>query len=166
MMGAFGSRVRQIAIAQTARLAAMSIWRVSPTPEELTARGSRSMPGLLGIRFTEVGPDYLRASMPVTERTHQPFGVLHGGASVTLAETVGSVASLHCVDTQQYMCVGQEINANHLRGISAGTVTGTARPFHIGSRSQVWHIEIRDESERLVCVSRLTMAVVEQPPKT
>ena len=151
---------------QTVRLGAVSIWRIIPDPEKLNERAKHTMSGYLGIRFTEAGPDYLRATMPVTERTHQPYGLLHGGASVTLAETLGSVASLHCVDTQQYMCVGQEINANHLRGISAGTVTGTARPFHIGSRSQVWHIEIRDESERLVCVSRLTMAVLEQRPKT
>jgi 1,4-dihydroxy-2-naphthoyl-CoA hydrolase len=164
-MGAFGSRVRQIAIAQPARLAAMSIWRASPTPEELTTRGSRSMPGFLGIRFTEVGADYLRATMPVNERTHQPFGLLHGGASVTLAETVGSVASMLCVDTERYLCVGQEINANHLRGISSGSVTATARAFHLGGRSHVWHIEIRDENERLVCVSRLTMAIVERRPQ-
>jgi 1,4-dihydroxy-2-naphthoyl-CoA hydrolase len=151
---------------QTARLAAMSIWRAAPTPEELTARGSHSMPGFLGMRFTEIGPDYLRASMPVNERTHQPFGLLHGGASVALAETVGSVASMLCVDQERYMCVGQEINANHVRGMSAGTVTATARPFHLGGRSQVWHIEIRDEQERLVCVSRLTMAVIERRATT
>ena len=143
----------------------MSIWRVSPTPEELTARGSRSMPGFLGIRFTELGADYLRASMPVNERTHQPCGLLHGGASVTLAETVGSVASMLCVDPERYQCVGQEINANHLRGMSAGTVIATARPFHLGGRSHVWHIEIRDESERLVCVSRLTMAIIARRPQ-
>ena len=143
----------------------MSIWRIIPNPEQLTERAKHTMSGHLGIRFTEVGPDYLQATMPVTERTHQPYGLLHGGASVTLAETLGSVASLHCVDADQYMCVGQEINANHLRGISAGTVTGTARPYHIGSRSQVWHIEIRDENERLVCVSRLTMAVIERRSK-
>ena len=83
---------------------------------------------------------------------------------MTLAETVGSIASMLCVDTERYLCVGQEINANHLRGISSGTVTATARPFHLGSRSHVWHIEIRDESERLVCVSRLTMAIVERRP--
>ena len=143
----------------------MSIWQAKPTPEQLTERGSSSMPGLLGIRFTEIGEDFLRASMPVNARTHQPFGLLHGGASVTLAETVGSVASILCVDDRQYLCVGQEINANHLRGVSSGTVTATARPFHLGARSHVWHIEIRDESERLVCVSRLTMAVIERRPK-
>src|ERR1700746_2697198 len=101
-----GSGMRQIATAQTARLAAMSIWRATPTPEELTARGSRSMPGYLGIRFTEVGPDVLRHTMPVNERTHQPFGLLHGRASVALAETVGSVASMLCVDMERYPGAG------------------------------------------------------------
>ena len=139
----------------------MSIFRVKPTPEQLNERGSRSMPGFLGIRFIEIGSDYLRATMPVNERTHQPFGLLHGGASVTLAETVGSVAAMLCVD-EQFQCVGQEINANHLRGKATGTVTATARAFHLGARSHVWHIEIRDEEERLVCVSRLTMAVIER----
>lgn len=139
----------------------MSIWRTTATPEQLTERGSRTLSGFLGIRFTEIGPDYLRATMPVNERTHQPYGVLHGGASVTLAETVGSMASTLCVDPG-FVCLGQDINANHLRSISSGLVTATARPFHLGGRSQVWHIEIRDERERLVCVSRLTMAVVER----
>ena len=142
----------------------MSIWRVAATPEQLTERGSHSMPGFLGVRFTEVGADFLRATMPVNERTLQPFGLLHGGASVSLAETVGSVASMLCVDTERYMCVGQEINANHLRGVASGSVTATARPFHLGNRSHVWHIEIRDERENLVCVSRLTMAIVERRP--
>lgn len=144
----------------------MSIWRASITPEALTERGQRSLSGYLGIVVTEVGPDFLRATMPVNEHTQQPFGVLHGGASVALAETIGSLASMMCTDMQQFTCVGQEINANHLRAISSGTVTATARPFHLGNRSHVWHIEIRDERERLVCVSRLTMAVVERraPP--
>ncbi len=142
----------------------MSIWQVSRSPEELTERGRASLPGYLGIRITEVGPDFLRATMPVNAHTHQPFGVLHGGASVALAETVGSVASMMCVDPQQFVCLGQDINANHLRAVSSGVVTATARPFHLGARSHVWHIEIRDESERLVCVSRLTMAVVERRP--
>jgi 1,4-dihydroxy-2-naphthoyl-CoA hydrolase len=144
----------------------MSIWHAATTPEFLTERGSKSLPGHLGIRITEIGPDYLRATMPVTARTHQPYGLLHGGASVALAETAGSIAAMLCVDAEQYLVLGQEINANHLRAVSSGTVTATARPFHIGTRSQVWSIEIRDESERLVCVSRLTMAVVERRPKT
>jgi 1,4-dihydroxy-2-naphthoyl-CoA hydrolase len=144
----------------------MSIWHAATTPEFLTERGSKSLPGHLGIRITEIGPNYLRATMPVNAHTHQPFGVLHGGASVALAETAGSIAAMLCVDSEQYLVLGQEINANHLRAVSAGTVTATARPFHIGTRSQVWSIEIRDESDRLVCVSRLTMAVVERRPKT
>jgi len=142
----------------------MSIWRITATPEELNERGSRTMPGFLGIRVTEIGPDFLRATMPVNERTHQPFGVLHGGASVALAETVGSLAAMLSVDPA-YMVLGQDINANHLRSISSGLVIATARPFHLGRSSHVWHIEIRDEQERLVCVSRLTMAVVERRPK-
>lgn len=142
----------------------MSIWRTTATPEELNERGSRTMPGYLGIRVTEIGPDFLRASMPVNEHTHQPFGVLHGGASVALAETVGSLAAMLCVDPN-YMVLGQDINANHLRSISSGLVIATARPFHLGRSSHVWHIEIRDEQERLVCVSRLTMAVVERRPQ-
>jgi 1,4-dihydroxy-2-naphthoyl-CoA hydrolase len=143
----------------------MSIWQAATTPEFLTERGSKSLPGHLGIRITEIGPDYLRATMPVTAHTHQPYGLLHGGASVALAETAGSIAAMLCVDTEQYLVLGQEINANHLRAVSSGTVTATARPFHIGARSHVWSIEIRDESDRLVCVSRLTMAVVERRPK-
>ena len=144
----------------------MSIWRAPLTPEQLTERGRRSLSGYLGIRITETGPDFLRATMPVNEHTQQPFGVLHGGASVALAETVGSLASMMCVDTERSMCLGQDINANHLRAVSSGTVTATARPFHLGARSHVWHIEIRDEQERLVCVSRLTMAVVDRRPST
>ena len=143
----------------------MAIWRVSSTPEILNERARNSLPGFLGITVTEIGADFLRATMPVEPRTHQPFGVLHGGASVALAETVGSLAAMLCVEPK-YMCLGQEINANHLRAISTGTVTATARPYHLGARSQVWGIEIRDESERLVCVSRLTVAVVERRSET
>jgi 1,4-dihydroxy-2-naphthoyl-CoA hydrolase len=141
----------------------MSIWRVAATPEELTERGSRTLPGYLGMRITEIGPDFVRATMPVNEHTHQPYGVLHGGASVALAETVGSIASMLCVEPQ-YLALGQDINANHLRSVTSGVVTATARPLHLGRTSHVWHIEIRDERERLVCVSRLTMAVVERRP--
>jgi 1,4-dihydroxy-2-naphthoyl-CoA hydrolase len=143
----------------------MGIWRVASTPEELTERGSHTLSGYLGIRIVEIGPDFLRATMPVNEHTHQPFGVLHGGASVALAETVGSMASMLCVDSN-YLALGQDINANHLRKVSAGLVTATARPFHLGRTSHVWHIEIRDEQERLVCVARLTMAVVERSAPT
>jgi 1,4-dihydroxy-2-naphthoyl-CoA hydrolase len=140
----------------------MSIWHVARTPEFLNERGSNTLPGHLGIKVTEIGPDYLRATMPVSPRTHQPYGVLHGGASVALAETLGSLGAMLCIDNDKYLCLGQEINANHLRPVSAGIVTATARPWHIGARSHVWSIEVRDERERLVCISRLTMAIIER----
>ena len=138
------------------------IWRVQATPEQLIERARNTLAEHLGIRVTEIGPDYLRATMPVNPYTHQPQGILHGGASVALAETVGSLAANLCVDITKYVCVGQEINANHLRPVASGLVTGTARPYHVGGRSQVWGIEIRDENDKLVCVSRITMAVVER----
>jgi 1,4-dihydroxy-2-naphthoyl-CoA hydrolase len=138
------------------------IWRAQATAEDLMQRSRNTLAEHLGIRITEIGPDYVRATMPVSSHTHQPQGILHGGASVALAETIGSLAANLCVDLTKYVCVGQEINANHLRPVSSGLVTGTARPFHVGGRSQVWGIEIRDENEKLVCVSRITMAVVER----
>lgn len=141
----------------------MSIWRTHPNLDELHAYSRNTLAETLGIRMTEIGPDFLRATMPVTAATHQPTGVLHGGASVALAETVGSVAANLCVDRHLFMCLGQEINANHVRPVSSGLVTGTARPWHLGKRSQVWSIEIRDEQNRLVCISRLTMAVIDRP---
>src|SRR5487761_295704 len=140
----------------------MSIWRTEVTPEKLERLSRGTFAERIGIRITEVGPDYLRATMPVTPDVHQPYGVLHGGASVALAETVGSVAANLCVDTERLECFGQEINANHLRSVSTDVVPATARPHHLGSRSQVWGIEIRDEQGRLVCVSRLTMAIVQR----
>jgi 1,4-dihydroxy-2-naphthoyl-CoA hydrolase len=142
----------------------MSIWRTQTSVEQLQAHSRNTLVDTIGIRVTEIGPDYVRATMPVSPRTHQPTGVLHGGASVALAETVGSLAANLCVDQTRYVCLGQEINANHLRPVSSGIVTATARPHHIGKRSHVWGIEIRDEQEKLVCVSRLTMAVVDRPP--
>ena len=113
----------------------------------------------LGIAFTEIGPDYLRGTMPVDARTRQPYGLLHGGASAALAETLGSTAAGMCVGEGEGV-VGIEINANHLRGVRAGIVTGTARPLHIGRSTQVWEIRIDDDRGRLACVSRLTLAVV------
>ena len=139
----------------------MSIWHHPCTLEALDRQSKGCMVELLDIRFTEVGPDYLRASMPVDARTWQPYGLLHGGASVVLAETLGSTAAQCCVDNARFYCVGQEINANHLRGVRSGRVTGTARPIHIGARSHVWEIRIEDDKGRLACISRLTMAVVE-----
>jgi 1,4-dihydroxy-2-naphthoyl-CoA hydrolase len=142
--------------------AAKPIWHAQATPEQLMQRSRNTLAEHLGIRVTEIGPDYVRATMPVNSHTHQPQGILHGGASVALAETVGSLAANLCVDLTRYVCVGQEINANHLRPVSSGLVTGTARPFHVGGRSHVWGIEIRDENDKLVCISRITMAVVER----
>jgi 1,4-dihydroxy-2-naphthoyl-CoA hydrolase len=121
-----------------------------------------SLPKHLGIEFTEIGADFLRGRMPVDERTRQPFGILHGGASVALAETLGSTAAGLVVDPDKYRVVGQEINANHVRAVSDGFVVGTARPFHIGRRSHVWEIRIADEQDRPVCISRITMFVVEK----
>ncbi len=141
----------------------MSIWRIQTSVEQLQEHSRETLADTIGIRVTEIGPDFLRATMPVSPPTHQPMGVLHGGASVALAETVGSLAANLCVDQKLYVCLGQEINANHLRPVSSGIVTATARPYHIGKRSHVWHIEIRDEQDKLVCVSRLTMAVVDKP---
>lgn len=141
----------------------MSIWRTPASVEQLQKYSRNTLVEHIDIRVTEIGPDYIRATMPVNSHVHQPMGVLHGGASVALAETVGSLAANLCVDPDTQMCLGQEINANHIRPVSEGLVTATARPYHIGNRSHVWHIEIRDERDRLVCVSRLTMAVVDRP---
>ena len=140
----------------------MRIWFSDVKLEHIANRGAKTLVDHLGIQFTEVGPDYLKATMPVDDRHRQIMGVLHGGASAALAETIASFAANMCVDHTRFMCVGQEINANHLRPVPGGVVTATARPFHIGTRSQVWHIEIHDDRERLVCVSRLTVAVVER----
>jgi 1,4-dihydroxy-2-naphthoyl-CoA hydrolase len=141
----------------------MSIWRTEITIDQANERALDTLAERIGIRVTEIGPDYLRATMPVNAHTWQPMRLLHGGASVALAETAGSLAANMCVDTDVRMCLGQEINANHLRPVTSGVVTATAKPYHIGNRSHVWHIEIRDERNRLICVSRLTMAVVDRP---
>ena len=130
-----------------------------PSPAELDALSAGTAIERLGIRFTEVGGDHLRATMPVDARTVQPYGLLHGGASVLLAETLGSSAGNLCVPDGQRV-VGIEINANHVAAVTGGEVTGTARPLHVGRRTQVWEIRIEDENGRLACVSRLTLAVV------
>ena len=121
------------------------------------SRGTAMEP--LGIVFSEIGHDFVRGTMPVDERTRQPYGLLHGGASVLLAETLGSSAGNLCVPEGK-VCVGIEINANHVRAARSGVVTGTARPVHVGGRTQVWEIRIEDEAGELVCISRLTLAVV------
>lgn len=138
-----------------------ALWRREVTLDDLNAMREGNMTAHLGIEFVEVGPDFIRATMPVDERTHQPFGLLHGGASVALAETLGSVAS-HCCTGEDRTGVGLEINANHVRAVRSGRVTGTVRPVHVGRTTQVWQIRITDEEGRLVCQSRLTMAVIEE----
>lgn len=141
---------------------AKPIWRATPTLGQLNAHHPGTLVELLGIEFTAIGTDSIEASMPVDARTRQPFGILHGGASVALAETLGSVGASLTVDLSQALVVGQEINANHLRSVREGHVVGLARPVHLGRRSQVWTIDIRDEQARLVCVSRLTLAVIDR----
>jgi 1,4-dihydroxy-2-naphthoyl-CoA hydrolase len=116
----------------------------------------------LGIRYTEVGDDFLSATMPVDQRTKQPAGILHGGASVALAETLGSTGANLVVDRDKQLCVGLEINANHVRAMREGEVKGTARPLHLGGTTQVWEIRISDSQDRLVCISRITMAVLDR----
>jgi uncharacterized protein (TIGR00369 family) len=138
----------------------VSIWKSTYTLDALNAASDNTLIGHLHILFSEIGDDFLCGTMPVDERTRQPHGLLHGGASVVLAETLGSMAANMCVDRTQYVCVGQEINANHVRSARRGVVTGTARPVHLGGRTQVWAIEIVNEAAELLCISRLTMAVV------
>jgi 1,4-dihydroxy-2-naphthoyl-CoA hydrolase len=138
----------------------MTIWKSLKPVAELNAGRTGTLIEHIGIEFTEIGDDFIRATMPVDARTRQPYGLLHGGASVALAETLGSMGSAMCVDAKEYQCVGQDINANHVRAARSGLVTGTARPVHLGGRSQVWAIDIVDEAGKLVCTSRLTVAVI------
>lgn len=141
----------------------MSIWFKSNwSLDAIKNMGKNTMGDYLGIEFTEIGSDYLKATMPVDHRTKQPYGLLHGGASVVLAETLGSVGAALVIDLNEYVCVGQEINANHIRSVSEGFVTGITNPIHIGSSSQVWEIKIFDQAEKLVCISRITIAVLKK----
>jgi len=140
----------------------MSIFRQATTLDQLNAISKDTAIEALGIIFTKIGPDYICATMPVDARTHQPYGLLHGGASLLLAETLGSTAGTLCVP-EGATVVGIEINANHMRGVRSGLVTGTARALHVGRNTHVWEIHIVDERETLVCVSRLTLAVVPTP---
>jgi 1,4-dihydroxy-2-naphthoyl-CoA hydrolase len=145
----------------------MSIWKQNPADlARINGWNANSMVDHLGITIVEVGDDYIRGTMPVDHRTKQPFGLLHGGASVALAETLGSLAGTMCLDASKEMAVGIDINANHVRAVTAGVVTGTARPLHVGRNTQVWDIRIENEGGKLVCISRLTLAVVpRQSPK-
>lgn len=139
----------------------MNIWFKPLTLAELNQRGHHTLVSHLGIRFVEIGDDYLKATMPVDHTTKQPAGLLHGGASCALAETVGSTAANCCINLTEKRCVGLDINANHLRAVTGGTVFAMTRPMHLGARTHVWHIEISNDHNQLVCVARLTMAVID-----
>jgi 1,4-dihydroxy-2-naphthoyl-CoA hydrolase len=138
----------------------MAIWHLKPTIENLKDRSKGTLVEHIGIEFLEIGEDYITAKMPVDKRTIQPYGILHGGASLVLAETLGSVAATLCVDTKKERCVGMEINANHVRSVSSGFVYGVTKPIHVGRTTHIWEIKILDQEDNLVCVSRLTLAIV------
>ncbi len=140
----------------------MAIWTVSPTVQNLGYAQRSTMVDHLGITIDDIGDDYLRGSMPVDHRTTQIMGLLHGGASVVLAETLGSLASNLCVDPETQAAVGLQINANHIRAVRSGRVHGTARPVHLGRSTHVWQITLVDAQERTVCISTLTMAVIDR----
>lgn len=131
-----------------------------PTIDLLNQQSAGTLAEALGITITELGEDFLRGSMPCDPRTRQPFGLLHGGASVALAETLGSMAGNLCLDNERFLAVGLEISANHLRPVTRGSVHGTARAIHVGKQTQVWDIRIEDDDGRMSCISRLTLAVI------
>lgn len=143
-------------------LTTMALFNPNVTTAALNTMSVNTMVTHLGIEFTRIGEDFIEARMPVDHRTHQPLGLLHGGASVVLAETLGSVAATCCVDMSKQYCVGLEINANHIKSVREGFVTGITRPIHVGKKTQVWEIRISNEQNELVCVSRITMAVIDK----
>lgn len=136
------------------------MFRIVPDVERLNAHNRGTLAESLGIEITETGADFVRGRMPVDARTKQPFGLLHGGASVALAETLGSIGGNLCIDPERSVAVGLEISANHLRPVTRGWVTGTARPLHIGRSTQVWDIRVEDDAGKLSCISRLTLSVI------
>lgn len=140
----------------------MGIFRNNVTLDGLNSLSANTMAEWMGIEFTAIGGDYLEAKMPVNSRTHQPMGLLHGGASVALAETMGSMAAACCLDLSRQFCVGLEINANHIRSVRNGYIKGISKPLHIGRKTHVWETRILNEDEELVCVSRITLAVLDK----
>ena len=140
----------------------MSIWfHKNITPQHLSGIMKNTMPEFLELKWEEVGDDFLKLSMPVIDKTRQPYGFLHGGASCVLAETIGSVASALVIDRDKFYCVGLEINANHLRSVSEGRVVAVSSPLHLGKSTHVWDIKIYDDNENLICISRLTVAILQ-----
>lgn len=140
----------------------MSLWQTPATLDQLKERSKNTLMAHLGIEYLEIGDDFVKARMPVDHRTRQTAGILHGGASAALAETLGSIAAGLCVDREKKTIVGLEINANHIRPVTDGWVTGVARPLHVGNTTQIWEIKIYNEQEKLVCVSRLTVANIDK----
>ncbi|MGO1232795.1 MAG: hotdog fold thioesterase [Marinobacter sp.] len=140
----------------------MAIWTTTPDLEQMTALSRNTAVSYMGIEYLEIGDDYIKGRIPVDHRTVQPFGILHGGASVLLAETLGSMAANWCVRDKGMMAVGLDINANHLRPASSGWIYGIARPLHLGSATQVWEIRLENEQGKLTCISRLTMAITKR----
>ena len=139
----------------------MSIWfNKNLSIHDFGQWGKNTLAEHLDMKFTELGDDYLKATMPVNTTTQQPYGLLHGGASVALAETVGSFGSALIIDREKFICVGLDINANHIRGVKTGLVTAVGTPIHIGNTTHVWEIKIFDEQEKLTCISRLTVAIL------
>ena len=141
-----------------------SIWHHTPNPSMMDKMSEGTIDQHLGIKITEVGDDYLIGTMPADSRTFQPYGIVHGGANVVLAETLGSMAGGHVIDSEHYLCMGQEVSATHLRPVSSGLVTGTARPIHLGRRSHVWEIRLTNGQGKLSCIAKLILAIV--PKKT
>jgi 1,4-dihydroxy-2-naphthoyl-CoA hydrolase len=137
-----------------------SIWKRELSLDAINQRGKGTLTEHLGIHFNAMGSDYLSAIMPIDQRTIQPMGILHGGATCALAETVGSVAANLCIDLQNHLCVGLDINVNHIRSVKSGMITAIAKPLHLGKTTQVWEIKIYNEEKKLIAASRLTMAVL------
>jgi 1,4-dihydroxy-2-naphthoyl-CoA hydrolase len=138
----------------------MSIWLTEPDLELINQLGQNTLVSLLDISFCEAGEDYLKATMPVDARTHQATGILHGGASVVLSETLASTGAHFCIDTDTHYCVGLEINANHVRSVRKGEITGICKPVHLGRTTQIWEVRMSDVKDRLTCISRVTMAIL------
>lgn len=136
------------------------------TPAQLNKLNAGNMGEFLGIEFLEVGARHIKAKMPVRAQVHQPFGILHGGASVALAETLGSIAAYHCLDKEKQYAVGLDINANHIKAVRSGFVYGITTPIHVGKKTHVWQIRITDENDDLVCISRITMMIMDLKPKS
>ena len=141
-----------------------SIWYRTPDPALIDAMSKGTIDEHLGIKITQVGDDYLSGTMPADKRSFQPYGIVHGGANVVLAETLGSIAGAHVIDTNSLLCLGQEVSATHLRPVSSGMVTGTARPIHLGKRSHVWEIRLENDQGKLSCIAKLILAIVAKEP--